>query len=59
MKGFNYVDIFIVFFINFDFLGYFFIWKDDWLMIIKFLVDIKVIIEICKFLDIERYYDIK
>lgn len=58
MKGFNYVDIFIVFFINFNFLGYFFIWNDEWLMIIKFLVDIKVIIEICKFLDIERYYDI-
>lgn len=59
MKGFNHADIFIAFSINLDFLGHFFIWKDDWSMTIKSLVDIKATNEICKFPDIERHYDIK
>lgn len=59
MKGFNHADIFIAFSINLDFLGHFFIWKDDCSMTIKSLFDIKATIEICKFPDIERHYDIK
>lgn len=58
MKGFNHADIFIAFSINLDFLGHFFIWKDDCSMTIKSLFDIKATNEICKFSDIERHYDI-